>query len=95
MCHNVPHHYILANVNLCFGCTGVWGAGAHTARAWLQQGHRTLDDLRTKANLTRQQKIGLKYYDDILDRMPREEAQEIEAVVGITFDQLNPLLALF
>ena len=60
----------------------MWGAGAHTARAWLQQGHRTLDDLRTKASLTRQQKIGLKYYYDLLDRMPREEAAEIEAKVG-------------
>ena len=37
---------------------------------------------RTKANLTRQQKVGLKYYDELLDRMPREEAAEIEATVS-------------
>lgn len=59
----------------------VWGAGATTARTWYQQGLRTLDDLKTKGNLTSQQKIGLKHYHDFLDRMPREEAGKIERVV--------------
>lgn len=45
------------------------------------QGFRTLDDIRTKAHLTNSQKIGLKHYDDFLDRMPREEAAAIEKVV--------------
>ena len=62
--------------------TKLWGAGPTTALAWTRAGLRTLDDLRTKANLTRQQKIGLKYYDELLDRMPRSEAAEIEAVVS-------------
>lgn len=51
-------------------------------RAYWFQGFRTLDDLRTKAKLTHQQKIGLKHYEDILDRMPRTEAAAIEQVVG-------------
>ncbi|XP_033756998.1 DNA polymerase lambda-like [Pecten maximus] len=68
----------------------VWGAGAHTSRTWYQQGFRTLDDLRTKANLTHQQKIGLKHYDDILDRMPWVEAGEIEAVVRTAAESLLP-----
>ncbi|XP_052223780.1 DNA polymerase lambda-like [Dreissena polymorpha] len=59
----------------------VWGAGPHTARTWYQQGLRTLEDLRTKANLTHQQKVGLRCYHDFLDRMPRAEAAEIEKVV--------------
>ncbi|XP_021378417.1 DNA polymerase lambda-like [Mizuhopecten yessoensis] len=68
----------------------VWGAGAHTSRTWYQQGFRTLDDLRTKANLTHQQKIGLKHYADILDRMPWSEAGEIEAVVRTAAESLLP-----
>lgn len=59
----------------------IWGAGAQTARAWVMQGFRTLDDLRARATLTRNQQIGLKYYDELMDRMPREEAAQIEAVV--------------
>lgn len=45
------------------------------------QGFRTLEDIRTKAHLSSTQKIGLKHYDDFLDRMPREEAAAIEKVV--------------
>lgn len=67
----------------------VWGAGAHTARTWYQQGFRSLEDLRNKANLTHQQKIGLRCYDDFLDRMPRSEATEIEKVVKETAESLQ------
>lgn len=45
------------------------------------QGFRTLEDIRTKAHLSVTQRIGLKHYDDFLDRMPRDEAAAIEAVV--------------
>ena len=40
-----------------------------------------MEDIRTKAHLNNTQKIGLKHYDDFLDRMPREEAAAIEKVV--------------
>ena len=49
--------------------------------AHLSKGYRTLDDLRTKAKLTRQQLIGLKYYDEFLQRIPRDEAARIEKTV--------------
>lgn len=54
------------------------------------QGFRSLEDIRTKAHLSATQRIGLKHYDDFLDRMPREEAAAIEAVVTqLYFSQLN------
>ncbi|CAC5361066.1 POLL [Mytilus coruscus] len=72
--------------------TNVWGAGAVTSRQWYQQGFRTLEDLKTKAKLTHQQEVGLKYYDDLLDRMSREEAGEIEETVRKTVETIHPEL---
>ncbi|CAM2117891.1 unnamed protein product [Caretta caretta] len=70
--------------------SNIWGAGVKTAQMWYQQGFRTLDDIRTKAPLTSQQAIGLKHYEDFLERMPREEAKEIEQTVREAAQSLNP-----
>uniref|UniRef100_A0A3P8U195 DNA polymerase lambda n=1 Tax=Amphiprion percula TaxID=161767 RepID=A0A3P8U195_AMPPE len=70
----------------------IWGAGAKTAQMWYQQGFRTLDDICTKAHLSSTQKIGLKHYDDFLDRMPREEAAAIEKVVKVATQTIDPAL---
>lgn len=61
---------------------GVWGAGTETTKQWFAQGFRTLDDLRTRARLTRMQQIGLKYYDDFNTRIPRDEVTRIGAIAS-------------
>lgn len=38
-----------------------------------EKGHRSLDDLRNDGSLTNAQKLGLKYFDDIRQRIPRHE----------------------
>lgn len=48
----------------------------------LLKGYRTLDDLRKSGKLTRVQQIGLKHYDEFVERMPRSEAAEIEDKVS-------------
>ncbi|KAM6306431.1 DNA polymerase lambda [Aegotheles albertisi] len=70
--------------------SNIWGAGVKTAQTWYQQGFRTLDDIRTKATLTSQQAVGLKHYADFLERMPREEAAEIEQTVRQAALALKP-----
>ncbi|XP_057277101.1 DNA polymerase lambda isoform X1 [Pezoporus wallicus] len=70
--------------------SNIWGAGAKTAQMWYQQGFRTLDDIRTKATLTHQQAVGLKHYTDFQERMPREEAAEIEHTVRQAALALKP-----
>ncbi|NWS31794.1 DPOLL polymerase, partial [Polioptila caerulea] len=70
--------------------SSIWGAGVKTAQMWYQQGFRTLDDIRTKATLTSQQAVGLKHYSDFLERMPREEAAEIEQTVRQAALALKP-----
>ncbi|KAM5322341.1 DNA polymerase lambda isoform 2-T5 [Glossophaga mutica] len=70
--------------------SNIWGAGSKTAHMWYRQGFRTLEDIRSKASLTAQQAIGLKHYDDFLDRIPREEATEIEQTIRGSAQALNP-----
>lgn len=42
-----------------------------------------MEELQEKTDLTFQQKIGLKHYADINEKMPREEVAEIEKHVSI------------
>ncbi|XP_028630724.1 DNA polymerase lambda isoform X2 [Grammomys surdaster] len=70
--------------------SNIWGAGTKTAQMWYHQGFRNLEDIRSLGSLTTQQAIGLKHYDDFLDRMPREEAAEIEQTVRISAQAFNP-----
>ncbi|XP_051002625.1 DNA polymerase lambda [Acomys russatus] len=70
--------------------SNIWGAGTKTAQMWYHQGFRNLEDIRSLGSLTAQQAIGLKHYDDFLDRMPREEAAEIEQMVRRSAQAFNP-----
>ncbi|XP_055353793.1 DNA polymerase lambda-like isoform X2 [Paramacrobiotus metropolitanus] len=67
----------------------IHGVGTKTAQRWAQMGYRTLDDVREKASLTTEQKIGLQYYDEFLKKMPREEVEEIFHVVKIVTDSIE------
>ncbi|XP_067858088.1 DNA polymerase lambda [Heptranchias perlo] len=84
--------YISESVPVLETFSNIWGAGVKTAQMWYQQGFRTLDDIHTKANLTKQQIIGLKHYHDFLDRMPRDEAAEIVKTVREMALSINPAL---
>ncbi|XP_072335818.1 DNA polymerase lambda isoform X2 [Scyliorhinus torazame] len=84
--------YINESVPVLETFSNIWGAGVKTAQMWYQQGFRTLDDIHTKASLTKQQTIGLKHYHDFLDRMPRDEAAEIEKTVSDMAHSINPTL---
>ncbi|XP_065185298.1 DNA polymerase lambda-like [Sycon ciliatum] len=73
---------------------GIWGAGPETAKKWYAEGFRTLDDIRQKATLNRQQVVGLRLYDDLNKRMPRSEVAEIEAMVSTAALAIIPGLEL-
>ncbi|KAJ1526281.1 hypothetical protein ONE63_009435 [Megalurothrips usitatus] len=73
--------------------TNIWGVGPSTADSWYQQGCRSLNDVRDKVSLSKQQQIGLKHYEDFLERIPRYEVEEVERIVSTEAKAIEPLLS--
>lgn len=59
----------------------IFGVGYSQASAWIDQGFRTLEDLISKARLTKNQLVGVEHYDDFLARIPRKEVELHGALV--------------
>ncbi|KAK5007907.1 hypothetical protein LTR28_004679, partial [Elasticomyces elasticus] len=62
----------------------IWGVGAQTARDFYHtRGWRDLDDIIEYgwSSLSRVQQIGVKFYDEFLDPIPRSEVERIAATV--------------
>ncbi|KAF4588723.1 hypothetical protein EYR40_010277 [Pleurotus pulmonarius] len=75
------------DVVVCCLFQGVYGVGQSTAQKWYANGCRTLEDLKNGkggVKLSSAQEIGLKFYDDINARMPRDEAKAL-------FDLIKPI----
>lgn len=66
-----------------FALSLIWGVGERTASQFIRQGFTTIQDLQQRGMhlLTDQQKIGLKYYDEFQRKIPRQEVDDIVAVV--------------
>ncbi|KAL9240918.1 hypothetical protein vseg_015084 [Gypsophila vaccaria] len=68
----------------------VWGVGPATALKLYEKGHRTLEDLKNEPSLTKAQKLGLKYFDDIKTRIPRHEVAEMEKLLQNVGEEILP-----
>ncbi|XP_057247177.1 DNA polymerase lambda isoform X2 [Beta vulgaris subsp. vulgaris] len=68
----------------------VWGIGPATALKLYEKGHRTLEDLEKDPSLTKAQKIGLQYFDDIKKRIPRHEVAEMEKLLQKAGEEVLP-----
>ena len=57
--------------------TNIYGVGPKTANEFIKKGITTLESLKNNTNiLNDKQKVGLKYYDDIIQRIPRNEIDD-------------------
>jgi NAD-dependent DNA ligase len=68
--------------------TDIYGVGPKKANDIIQKGIVTIKELREKQddNLNSIQKVGLKYYDDILQRIPRSEIEDFHKKFNQTFE---------
>ncbi|KAG5638696.1 hypothetical protein H0H81_010921 [Sphagnurus paluster] len=74
---------------------GIYGVGQATAYQWYAAGCRTLADVlsgKGGVNLTPAQEIGVRFYDDINNRMPRDEAREIFELIKPIALKIDPKL---
>ena len=69
--------------------TKIYGVGPKNAEKIIKAGIKSIDELREKQEdfLNTNQKIGLKYYEDINKRIPRSEIDEYSSIFKRYFDQ--------
>ena len=70
----------------------IWGVGEHTAREFYNKGWRDLDDIVEYgwSSLNRVQQIGVKYYDELQEKIPRAEVRAIADVILEQAEKLRP-----
>jgi len=64
--------------------TNIYAVGVNQGLKWVQQGYKSLEDLKAHVPLTENQRIGIEHYDDFLTRIPREEVTALGKIVRDT-----------
>ncbi|KAK3949272.1 hypothetical protein QBC32DRAFT_349550 [Pseudoneurospora amorphoporcata] len=72
----------------------IYDVGTERANKWISKGFRTLDDLKQKANLTPNQRIGIDHYDDLNTRIPRSEVAALGDFIKKEAAQIDPSVEL-
>ena len=76
--------------------TDVYGIGPKKAEELVKVGIKTIADLRSRQDelLNDIQKIGLKYYEDILQRIPRQEIEEYKGLFMSSAESISKIAAI-
>jgi 5'-3' exonuclease len=69
----------------------IYGVGPKKATQLVEKGFTSIAQLREKQDevLNDVQKIGLRYYDDILQRIPREEINAFSSILHSTLNKVK------
>ena len=68
----------------------VYGIGPNKAKELVEKGIKSIEDLRENQDLLNdKQKIGLKYYEDILERIPRGEIETYKTQFEKSFEKIK------
>ncbi|XP_041089693.1 DNA polymerase beta-like [Polyodon spathula] len=71
--------------------TRVTGIGPAAARKFVEEGVKTLDDLKKiEHKLNHHQQIGLKYFEDFEKRIPRAEMLKMQDLILSELEKLDP-----
>lgn len=74
----------------------IHGVGHSIAQKWYNEGMRSLEDIKKRTDLSQVHLLGLKYYDDTLVKIPREQVEligkQVESYAHELDDQANLLV---
>lgn len=73
---------------------GVYDVGLAQANRWIAQGFRSLEELRERGKLTRNQRVGVERYEDLNTRIPRAEIEAMGDVVRAAAAQIDDRVEL-
>lgn len=68
----------------------IYGVGLSQASKWISAGYKTLEDLKTKANLSENQRLGIEHYNDFNTRIPRTEVTAMRNIIQNAVLSLDP-----
>lgn len=68
----------------------IHGVGPKIAKRWYGDGVRTLQDARTRPDLTSSQRIGIEHYDEFNERMPRSVVEKHYEIVKTSLEKIDP-----
>ncbi|KAI1750085.1 hypothetical protein F4782DRAFT_510591 [Xylaria castorea] len=69
----------------------IWGVGAKTANEFYNRGWRDLDDIVEHGwdEITRVQQIGVKYYEELQEKIPRAEVEGISKIILVHANKIR------
>jgi DNA polymerase/3'-5' exonuclease PolX len=65
------------------------GVGVKTAEKWYDMGYRSIKDILKKVKLTHAQEIGIKYLNELNERIPRKNIDHINDILQNTAKEIN------
>lgn len=68
----------------------VYEAGFAKASEWVNQGHKTLDEVVEKVKLSDNQRVGIKHYADFNARIPRDEVAQHADIIRKSLHKIDP-----
>jgi len=71
----------------------IWGVGSAKANEWYNKGRRDIEDLASE-KLSNQQKVGIRYLEELQQKIPRAEVTEIANAVEKVLKKKYPNVEL-
>ncbi|KAK4058384.1 hypothetical protein OIO90_000542 [Microbotryomycetes sp. JL221] len=78
--------------------SGIYGVGRPVSEQFIANGARSLEDLRRepmKFGMTTSQQLGLKYYDELQERIPRAEVGDLFKYAGVAAKKIDRKLEVY